>query len=59
MTGPVLTVAGVEKSFARGWPWRRRVNRVLRGVSFSLEPGKMVGLAGENGSGIACSCGSL
>lgn len=51
MTGPVLTVAGVEKSFARGWPWRRRVNRVLRGVSFSLEPGKMVGLAGENGSG--------
>ncbi len=48
---PVLTVSGVEKSFARGWPWRRRVNRVLRGVSFSLAPGTMVGLAGENGSG--------
>ena len=48
---PVLKVSGVEKSFARGLPWRRRVNRVLRGVSFSLEPGTMVGLAGENGSG--------
>jgi ABC-2 type transport system ATP-binding protein len=47
----VLTVSDVEKSFARGWPWRRRVNRVLRGVSFELESGTMVGLAGENGSG--------
>ena len=51
MDAPVLTVSGVEKSFARGWPWRRRVNRVLRGISFSLEPGTMIGLAGENGSG--------
>ncbi len=47
----VLTVTGVAKSFARGWPWRRRVNRVLGDVSFTLERGTMVGLAGENGSG--------
>jgi ABC-type multidrug transport system ATPase subunit len=48
---PILAVSGVEKSFARGWPWRRRKNRVLQGISFSLEPGKLVGLVGENGSG--------
>lgn len=51
LDGSVLTVSGVEKSFARGWPGRRRVNRVLRGISFSLEAGSMVGLVGENGSG--------
>ena len=48
---PALTVRGVHKSFARGiWP-RRRVNHVLRGVSFELAPSTMVGLVGENGSG--------
>lgn len=46
-----LTVSDVHKSFARGiWP-RRRVNRVLSGVSFQLDAGTMVGLVGENGSG--------
>ena len=49
--GSTLTVSGVHKAFARGiWP-RRRVNRVLRGVSFELAPSTMVGLVGENGSG--------
>jgi ABC-type multidrug transport system ATPase subunit len=51
MTNPVLSVSGVEKSFSRGFlRWRRR-NAVLRGVTFDLERGAMVGLVGENGSG--------
>lgn len=40
---PVLELKGIEKSF-RGHP-------VLRQVSFSLEPGKIVGLLGPNGVG--------
>lgn len=50
MTAPVLSVANVEKAFRRGL-LRREVNHVLRGVSFDLSPGSMVGLVGENGSG--------
>lgn len=49
--GSSLSVSEVHKAFARGiWP-RRRVNPVLRGVSFELAPSTMVGLVGENGSG--------
>ncbi len=40
---PFLTVKNVSRSFGR--------NRVLRDVSFSIEPGRLVGLVGENGSG--------
>jgi ABC-2 type transport system ATP-binding protein len=47
----VLRVAGVEKSFHRGiWPLRRTIP-VLKGASFEVGAGELVGLVGENGSG--------
>jgi ABC-2 type transport system ATP-binding protein len=47
----VLRVAGVEKSFHRGIPPRRRVIHVLQGVDIEVSAGELVGLVGENGSG--------
>ena len=47
----VLRVAGVEKSFHRGIPPRRRTIEVLKGVDFDVRAGELVGLVGENGSG--------
>ena len=48
---PLLTAAGIEKSYRRGvWP-ARRVQPVLRGAQLTLLPGEVVGLVGENGSG--------
>ncbi len=49
---PVLRVSGIHKSFRRyGWLPGGRVNHVLRGASFAIRPGKMIGLVGENGAG--------
>lgn len=49
---PVLQVQDVRKSFWRHrWLPGGRVSEVLKGVSFEIESGKMVGLVGENGAG--------
>ncbi len=49
---PVLRASGIHKSFRRyGWLPGGRVNHVLRGASFQIQPAKMVGLVGENGAG--------
>lgn len=51
-TSPVLCVSDVRKSFRRyGWLPGSRAKRVLRGASFEIRHGKMVGLVGENGAG--------
>ncbi|MFP5362429.1 MAG: ABC transporter ATP-binding protein [Thermoleophilia bacterium] len=47
----VLRVTDVKKSFHRGiWP-RRRTLEVLKGATFEVGAGELVGLVGENGSG--------
>ena len=47
----VLLADGIEKSFHRGIPPRRRTIEVLRGASLEVRAGQLVGLVGENGSG--------
>jgi ABC-type multidrug transport system ATPase subunit len=47
----VLRADGIEKSFHRGIPPRRRTIEVLRGASLEVRAGQLVGLVGENGSG--------
>jgi ABC-type multidrug transport system ATPase subunit len=47
----VLWVEGLEKSFDRGLPPRRRHVEVLKGASLMVCSGELVGLVGENGSG--------
>jgi ABC-type multidrug transport system ATPase subunit len=47
----VLWVDGLEKSFDRGLPPRRRHVEVLKGANLMVCSGELVGLVGENGSG--------
>ena len=47
----VLRVEGLEKSFYRGLPLRRRRTEVLKGADLMVCAGELVGLVGENGSG--------
>ncbi len=44
---PLLSVRGLTVSFAEGHSW----NTPVRGISFDVEPGQIVGLVGESGSG--------
>jgi ABC-type multidrug transport system ATPase subunit len=48
---PVLSVTDITKAFRSGPPWHRRRVEVLRGASLEVQPGELVGLVGENGSG--------
>ncbi len=45
----LLEARGVVKSYKGGW--RRKPNRVLFDANIALNPGEIVGLVGENGSG--------
>jgi len=38
----ILKAENIEKSFGK--------NKVLKGVSFSMDPGQLIGIVGENGS---------
>ncbi len=47
----MLSGVDIHKSFRRGvWPVRRTIE-VLKGASFEVRRGELVGLVGENGSG--------
>jgi len=47
--GALLEARGVVKSYKGGF--RRKPNRVLFDANIKLNPGEIVGLVGENGSG--------
>ena len=47
MTGPLLTVQGVHRTFGSG----PAAVHALRDISFEVEPGTMVALVGRSGSG--------
>ncbi len=59
--GPVIEVAGLEKTFRVGLLGRQV--EAVRGISFSLQPGRVLGYLGPNGAGkttsIKCMLGLI
>ncbi|MFT4029134.1 MAG: ABC transporter ATP-binding protein [Protaetiibacter sp.] len=48
---PVMSIRGLEKTFAIGGMFSRRRVRALGGVDLDIGPGEIVALVGESGSG--------
>ncbi|MFT4979783.1 MAG: ABC-type glutathione transport system ATPase component [Myxococcota bacterium] len=54
MSGPIVDVRALHKTFRLNgpWPWSEgRDVRAVRGVDFSVQPGEVVALVGQSGSG--------
>ncbi|MBR5421243.1 MAG: ABC transporter ATP-binding protein [Lachnospiraceae bacterium] len=52
MSEELLRLTDLHVSFRSGGGWKKKEEKhVLKGVSFSVAPGEIVGLAGESGSG--------
>ncbi|RKH49863.1 ABC transporter ATP-binding protein [Corallococcus sp. AB049A] len=51
MSAPLLEAEGLTRSYLAGGFFSRERKPILKGVSFSLQPGEIVALVGESGSG--------